>query len=316
MGGDLKFLALIYGINAANSKYPCIYCTNNFETKLDKKEPLSFSKRTIDESKALYELKDIDSRKGYIEEALFDFIDFDHIVVDLLHLYLRITDKFFNILIDKIIKADGLHSQKIELHKRNNFYKLVCFLKDQCKITNSFYLSKKSIFKYKLRSLNANERLRVFEKLKAQKIVNLFPRLDKKEAELMDFVFTHFHDTIKKIKSKQIDKNNIESFKAELFKWVKFYIKLDPSDEYEVTPYIHIYAFHLPFLITSLENINFYNTQGLEKLNHFSTQYYYFSTNRHHFNNEYLIQMLKKRNRTEFFDLGGQEKELLNLRNN
>jgi hypothetical protein len=29
MGGDLKWLANIYGINAANSNYPCIWCHCN-----------------------------------------------------------------------------------------------------------------------------------------------------------------------------------------------------------------------------------------------------------------------------------------------
>ena len=187
------------------------------------------------------------------------------------------------------------------------------FLRDHCNITKSFYLSKKSLFKYKLRSLNANERLKIFEEFKKHKIVNFFPRLNKNEAELLDYVFTHFHNTIIKIKKKQIDINKIGDFKSDLFQWLKFYIKLDPSDSYEVTPYVHIYTFHLPDLITKLENINFYNTQGLEKLNHFSTQYYHFSTNKHKTDNKYLIQILKKRNRIEFFDLGGEEKDLTYL---
>ena len=34
MGGDLKFLATIYGINAANSLFPCIWC-EEFNSKND-----------------------------------------------------------------------------------------------------------------------------------------------------------------------------------------------------------------------------------------------------------------------------------------
>ena len=35
-GGDLKFLATMYGINAANSKFPCVWCEEfNSQSQVD-----------------------------------------------------------------------------------------------------------------------------------------------------------------------------------------------------------------------------------------------------------------------------------------
>ena len=51
--------------------------------------------------------------------------------------------------------------------------------------------------------------------------------------------------------------------------------------------------------------LNLYNVQGLEKINDVTTHYYHTSTNKHSIENEYLIQLLKKQNRLEFYNLDG-----------
>ena len=56
-------------------------------------------------------------------------------------------------------------------------------------------------------------------------------------------------------------------------------------------------------------NLNIFNTQGLEKLNDFCTQYYHLSTNKHKENKEYINQLFKKRNRIEFFNSNGKLNE-------
>ena len=35
IGGDLKFLASLYGINAANADHPCIWCKVNIKENID-----------------------------------------------------------------------------------------------------------------------------------------------------------------------------------------------------------------------------------------------------------------------------------------
>ena len=56
-------------------------------------------------------------------------------------------------------------------------------------------------------------------------------------------------------------------------------------------------------------DINLFNTQGLEKLNDFCTQYYHFSTNKNNEKKKYLSQLFKKQSRIEFFYLNGEMSE-------
>ena len=56
-------------------------------------------------------------------------------------------------------------------------------------------------------------------------------------------------------------------------------------------------------MMTRHNNLNFFNQQGLEKLNDFIRLYYFRSTNKKRNDNKYLKQLLEKRNRIEYFNL-------------
>ena len=53
-------------------------------------------------------------------------------------------------------------------------------------------------------------------------------------------------------------------------------------------------------------NIHLYSTQPNEKLNDFCTQYYHRNTSKKNNNKEYLLQLVQKRNRIEFYNLEGE----------
>lgn len=52
-------------------------------------------------------------------------------------------------------------------------------------------------------------------------------------------------------------------------------------------------------------NIHIFSTQPNEKLNDFCTKYYHRATNRQNTDKKYLLQILLKRNRIEFYNLEG-----------
>ena len=308
-GGDLKFLALLYGLNAANSDYPCIWCKCNITEKLDLKKLKNWS---ISDRKLAESAKIIQSgraSKGYIKPPILNFIDFDSVILDMLHLYLRVTDRFFEIIGTLIEKADGIKSSDFILEKRPCFKRYMEFL-ENCKITNPFYTSKKVISKYKLRSLNSNERKLILGKLVETKIQNLFPEFENIKARSLNFVIKSFMDTIEKIRKNEFNETYLDNLKEDLKIWLGHYVKLVPRETKEITPYIHIFTFHLPEFIQKHKNINIYNLQGLEKLNDFVTQIYHCSSNKHKLNNSYIFQMIKKRNRVDFYGINGSEDDL------
>jgi hypothetical protein len=78
-----------------------------------------------------------------------------------------------------------------------------------------------------------------------------------------------------------------------------------------ITPYIHVFSFHITDFLKKFNNVNIFNAQGLEKLNDLTTIYYQRSTNKNLKNNFYLKQLIEKRNRIEFYELGLSVNNLL-----
>ena len=96
LGGDLKFIALIFGLQAANSNHPCPWCHFNIAHPVNTNAnwPISRKHHLSREYTSQNMISD-----GYANEPLLDFIEFDCCVIDLLLLLLRISDQLFEALI-------------------------------------------------------------------------------------------------------------------------------------------------------------------------------------------------------------------------
>ena len=97
LGGDLKFIAIIFGLNAANSDYPCPWCTCDISKPVDLNQrwPISRTQRlaaellqniSINEEESLL----VENRFGQKLEPIINFIEFDSCIVDILHLLLTL----------------------------------------------------------------------------------------------------------------------------------------------------------------------------------------------------------------------------------
>jgi len=101
--GDWKFLATVCGIGTTNQNIACIWCLCPRVVRHDisREWPLSDKETkvsgTIDSIK-----KDSISKKNNCQHVpLFEFIPMDHVIIDTLHLFLRIPD----VLLDNLILA-------------------------------------------------------------------------------------------------------------------------------------------------------------------------------------------------------------------
>ena len=78
------------------------------------------------------------------------------------------------------------------------------------------------------------------------------------------------------------------------FEWLKlFELQYTPT---RITPYEQVFGEHLVEMIERFGDVDLFNMQGLEKLNHLTTMHYFKSTNR---KIDLLFQMINKRNRLE-----------------
>ena len=90
-GGDLKWLSNCFGINAANSKYPCPFCKFEMQDLMTDDDIAQNWPITRNHNEALnsFHLNSVDERQGYINAPILDFISFDNIIADILHLFLH-----------------------------------------------------------------------------------------------------------------------------------------------------------------------------------------------------------------------------------
>lgn len=141
--GDMNFLLISYGLNAANSTYSCFYCTGK-KNEFGQLEQNNSINRSIQDANNLNrdttKCNNIHSNKGYIHSPLIDFIDFPEVVYDTLHVYLRIPEKLLKLFIDDLNVLDGNGSNDIS--KRPNLKSFIDHLSENCKIQNPFRFGK------------------------------------------------------------------------------------------------------------------------------------------------------------------------------
>lgn len=309
-GGDLKWLSEVFGINAGNSHYPCPWCKWKMKKEM-KESDLNLTYSIHDRSHAEAHLclknknKSIDARHGYVAPPLFSFIEFDKMVVDVLHLTLRITDKLFDMLLFRLDKLEK-NSKSDDLTKI-----LKNFIENECNV--SFSYNGDTDKKINLSKLNQNERFKIIDKffLDSNTLMSIFPKEFQMDTTLtqLNKLFFDFRKILAIIKSDNRHNFDSNSLKSKLKEWLSDFIKIEPK----ITPYIHIFCFHVPEFIEIHGDLNLFSMQGLEKSNGFSKVNFFRQTNRQ--KSTFTTTLLEKMNRFNFIHLNGNlvedKKELI-----
>ena len=132
LGGYLKFLAMVCGIDAANCEHSCVWCKCPRLQRCDMSQEWSISDttkgaRTVEEIARFASMKQ--QKLNCSQKPLFSFIPIHRVIIDTLHLFLRISDVLINLLIRDLGTADGINrdgDKYIKIYEQ--------FLNDKCKI--------------------------------------------------------------------------------------------------------------------------------------------------------------------------------------
>jgi len=121
--GDVKFLATTCGIEQANAKYSSIWC----KCPAEKRSDLTLEWSITDTKKGARTIKEIEessklgkrnkNRFSCCHKPRFPFIPIERVVIDSLHLFLRIADVLINLLIRDLGIKDGLNKANRQLYK-------------------------------------------------------------------------------------------------------------------------------------------------------------------------------------------------------
>lgn len=297
LGGDMKFLAMVCGIDAANCVHACIWCKCPKLERWDMNQEWSITDTTKG-ARSIEEIASLASKKqdkfNCSREPLFPFIPIHRVIIDTLHLFLRISDMLINLLIRDLRTADAIIRTRSNDDKYTTIYEN--FLNSQCKIRFQ-WITDKTSKTIKWRDLTGPEQIRLFKNIN---IPSLFPSLPhKKEIQQL---WTTFYNITQELNSRNCDP---EKFEADAKGWVTLFTSI--YQRKDVTPYMHAFAMHIPeFLRLYHGNITVFSQQGLEKLNDLSTKYFQRSSN--HRDVDALKQMLQKANRLEILRDHGYER--------
>ena len=114
LGGDWKFLATVCGLEAATSDHACIWCKCPKLQRSDMTKTWSITDknqgaRTIEEIAEKSKLgKSSKYRFNCSRKPIFSFIPLQRVVIDSLHLFLRISDVLINLLIRDLMVSKRL----------------------------------------------------------------------------------------------------------------------------------------------------------------------------------------------------------------
>jgi hypothetical protein len=127
LGGDYKFLLLMLGMKSATSNVACIWCKIHKEFRWVMDKDLYYNSAPL--KRTLQQVIDMAKKNGSKDKYSCDNeplikIDLDHVVLDELHLLLRVMDFFLNNIIQEVICLDMKENFNKKKCERNNTHLL------------------------------------------------------------------------------------------------------------------------------------------------------------------------------------------------
>ena len=303
LGGDWKFLATVCGIGPANQNFACIWCLcpKSLRHDTSKLWPLndvpSNGSRTIESIQ-----KDSKGRKNNCQnEPLFACIKMDHVIIDTLHLFLRICDVLIENLIIELRRADAIENRvsrgTVNLTKCPHMERYMHFL-NSLNIPFTWSVNRDT-GKLQYRDLTGPEKMQVIENINIKELLPSYNDAETVQSVWKKFLllYTNMRQTFHK-------HEEIDAFSQSVCTWIQEFLSIYQT--IDVTPYMHAFCCHVPQFLRLYGNIEYFNQQGLEKYNDQASKDYFRSTN--HRNREALNQLFLKKHRIQFFEARGAER--------
>lgn len=293
LGGDLKFLNQVVGIGGFASKFTCLWCRCSKEDRFDMQKTWSMTNpdlgaRTIEEITTCGKMKKSDPLKfNCTELPIFPSIPICKVIPDTLHLCLRICDQMVSHLFVYLLKLDNFSKCSVTEKKLDNSHhvkKFQVFISDQVKILDWKYFIKDGRIEY--RTFRGPEHRRILQHMDLDFIIPTHPKLNS-----LKKLWKTFSNLLTEME-KDLSEEEIDAFEIAAKEWVHLYYEINCSTD--ITPYMHLLAFHVPEVMRLHGNISHFCQQGLEKLNDLVTKWYHRSTN---FGPSALAQILSKQHR-------------------
>ena len=289
LGGDYKFLLMAMGLSGATSDYACLWCKVHKLHRWDTTKPLDHF-NAGDLKRTLQEIKDLHNttKKFSCKNRPLLEIDLDHVILDELHLMMRITDRLTENLIREVMERDSKHDQNAVRGQEKGVYlkRLVTSI-NGLGISFSIWEKNNADGKgsaiYDWTSLVGSEQKKLMQLLpnKLQEMDILWP--ETKQTVIK--VWTDFYYLYKMINCELTTDPN---YYLDIFHRGKQFIDLFCSlsgirvgfSIQRVTPYMHALVYHIPMVFRRHNNLKQFTGQGFEKNNDDAKRIFYQKSNK------------------------------------
>ena len=259
------------GMNGATANYACAWCKVHKTDRWKMDQHYSdFNSKPL--GRSLQEMRELSTRSndsyGCCKEPLLN-IELDHIIVDELHLLLRITDILTENLITEVIEWDI--EENFDKKNGNNIHlnKLIISIRS-CGISFDVWKKKNADGKessvYDWTSLMGNDKKILLYELPEK--MKDFLRLDT--VGKVSKIWQDFTSVYKELSNWEPSTSPTE-FWIKAKQWISDFISLNGLREgYErkrVTPYMHIMVAHIPWFLELYSTVKIFTGQGVERNN-------------------------------------------------
>eukprot|EP00731_Ephydatia_muelleri_P016723 Em0009g1147a len=250
---DMKFMLTMLGLNAANSIYACPKCTVHRDCRWDVSKPESYYSttmaRTLVTNRRAFAShgRTAAVHQGSVNRPL-TAIPVDHMMIDELHLFLRI----FDVMLRNLIKMSEPQTQQLVAYIRS------------CGVSFTIWESESSDGKVEWTSLTGEAKKKVLKllpsKMKDIPLPNAF--LDDVVQLWKDFEVLY-----NLLSSETPPPNAADDIHLKAKRWIQLFlrIKSDGHQKKFVTPYFHVMVYHVPDAIRQFGNMKQFSCQGVEK---------------------------------------------------
>lgn len=156
--------------------------------------------------------------------------------------------------------------------KNVHLQKLFEFLKQECGIDLKIFKNQQKSINSIMNSLTASNRVKVFSKIN----INTIFSSQLKNSLTISKIWIDFFQIFNYLKRE--GEINYEFIKQNTSNWLKTFLSVYHRSD--VTPYIHAFVNHLHEFVRSVDNVDHFNLEGLEKLNDMTTIDYFRATNK------------------------------------
>lgn len=276
LGGDYKFLLTILGLSGATSNYACAWC----KVHKDSRWNMSYNvyhysspdlKRTLEEMHRL--AKQSKAKQNYccVNTPLLD-IDLDHVVLDELHLLLRIMDVLINNLVKDAVSWDQMDNwKKKNIEQKDTHLQHLVLTVKSCGVAFSVWEKTNADGKgtgvYDFTSLLGADKKKLLKSL-PEKFEGVIQPKSGKDVKLLWEKFAIIYEIVPCIEP---SKEMIMGYFEKAQEWINLFLSLrDKAIGYtkaNITPYMHAMVYHVPQFFESYKTIKSFTGQGVEKNN-------------------------------------------------